>query len=137
MSLPPILKSLRLPAVGAPFAPSTDLESLSKAWDMAVIKRSAVQPMEQCLALFADTVGNAGRMNATFHAAFTYDVDARFGALRAPAAILATKSMLLDPTRRAADLIPGSSLVECLDIERSVLDENAARTAAQIDTALG
>lgn len=125
-----------LPAVGAPFEASTDLESLHKVWDMAVTKRSTIQPIEQCLALFADAAGNGPRINATFHAAFTYDVESKFSALQAPATILATKSMLLEPSRRAAQLISNCELVELLDIQRSVLDESAMKTAAQIVAAL-
>lgn len=132
----PPTRAKYLPAVGAPFELSADLESLSKAWDMAVTKRSALQPLEQCLALFADTAGNGPRMNATFHAAFTYDVDSKFAGLQTPTTILATKSMLLEPSRRAAQLISNCSLVELLDIQRSVLDESAVITAAQIGAAL-
>ncbi len=132
----PDTRAKYLPVVGAPFEASTDLESLRKVWDMAVTNRSRIQPIEQCLALFADTAGNGPRMNATFHAAFTYDVESKFDALQTPATILATKSMLLDPSRRAAQLISNCTLVELLDIQRSVLDESAATTAAQITTAL-
>lgn len=132
----PATRAKYLPAVGAPFEPSTDPESLSKAWDMAVTKRAAAQPLEECLEMFADTVGNASRMNATFHAAFTYDVEARFGALRVPTTIIATSSILLEPSRRAEKLVADSTLVEILDIQRSVLNESAEVIAAQIDTAL-
>jgi len=132
----PETRAKYLTLVGAPFEPTVELESLSKAWDMAVTKRSAIQPLEQCLALFTDTARNGPRMNATFHAAFTYDVETKFAALQTPATILATKSMLLEPTRRAAQLVPNCDLVEVLDIQRSVLDENAAITAGQIIAAL-
>jgi len=128
----PDTRAKYLPAVGAPFEFSGEIESLSRAWDMAVTKRSAIQPIEQCLALFADIVGNGPRMNATFHAAFTWDVESKFAALSVPVKIIATKSMLLEPTRRAAQLISNCDLVELLDIQRSVLDESAAITAAQI-----
>lgn len=132
----PATRAKYLPAVGAPFELSTDLESLSKAWERAVTNRSDIQPLEQCLALFADTAGNGPRMNATFHAAFTYDVESKFAALQVPTSILATTSMLLETSRRAAQLISDCDLVELLDIQRSVLDESAETTAAQIGAAL-
>ena len=125
-----------LPMVGAPFQPSPDLASVAKAWDMAVTKRQDTQPLDQCLSLFADIVGNGPRMNATFHAAFKYDVEARLAELGPGVAIIATKSSLLEPSRRAADLIPNAQLVELLDIERSVLDEHAEITAKAVQDLL-
>ena len=120
-----------------PFELSPDLQSLAKAWDMAMTKRLETQPLAQSLAMFADTVGNGPRMNATFHAAFTYDVEASLSSLNANATIIATQSSLLDPSRRAADIIPDCQLVELLEISRSVLDENAETTAATILASLG
>ena len=125
-----------LPMVGQPFEPSASIEALAKAWDMAVTKRLQRQSIEDCYAMFADTVGNGPRMNATFHAAFTYEVEARFSAVQGRTTILATQSSLLESSRRAAQLIEGATLVERLDIEGSVLNANAARTAEAILTAL-
>lgn len=121
-----------LPVVGKPFTPTGDLESVSKAWDMAVTKRIDTQPIEHCYAMFADTVGNGPRMNATFHAAFTYDVEAKLGALPGATTILATQSSLLDPSRHAVTLIPKCTLIERLDIQRSVLDANAETVATEV-----
>lgn len=121
-----------LPVVGKPFTPTGDLETVTKAWDMAVTKRLDTQPIEHCYAMFADTVGNGPRMNATFHAAFTYDVEAKLGALPGTTTILATQSALLEPSRRAATLIPDCTLIERLDIQKSVLDANAETTAAAV-----
>ena len=132
----PETRAKYLPMVGKPFELSPDLESLAKAWDMAVTKRLETQPLAHSLAMFADTVGNGPRMNATFHAAFTYDVEASLSSLNANATIIATQSSLLDPSRRAADMIPDCRLVELLQISRSVLDENAETTAAAILSSL-
>ncbi len=120
-----------LPVIGAPFDLSPDIDSLAKPWDMAVTKRSETQPLGRSLAMFADIVGNGPRMNATFHAAFTYDVEARLSKVAHPVFLLATQSGLLEPTRRAAGMIAGAVLKERLDITRSVLDEAAAETAAE------
>ena len=121
-----------LSMVGQPFEVSACLESLSKAWDMAVTKRLETQSLAHSLAMFADTVGNGPRMNATFHAAFTYDIEASFKALQEQVTIMASQSALLDPSRRAADLISESVLIEMLDVKRSVLDGNAEVTAKRV-----
>ena len=99
---------------------------------MAMTKRLETQPLAQSLAMFADTVGNGPRMNATFHAAFTYDVEASLCSLTADTTIIATQSSLLEPSRRAAAMITGSKWVELPEVQRSVLDENAEVTAAAI-----
>ncbi len=122
--------------IGAPFKPNDKLESLSKAWDMSVLNRKDAQPLDECLKLFADMVANGPRMNATFHAAFSYDVDAKFAALDRGMAIVATKSGLLDPSRRAAQLIKHSVLIERLDIQGSVLNARALSTAECVLKAL-
>lgn len=88
------------------------------------------------LTLFADTVGNGPRINATFHAAFTYDVDTRLAALKGRAIILATQSSLLEPSRRAARLIQEAELLEVPEIQGSVLNQNAKRTAKAVLAAM-
>ncbi|MEL6826180.1 MAG: alpha/beta hydrolase [Pseudomonadota bacterium] len=128
----PETRAKYLPLVGKPFELSPDLQSLAKAWDMAMTKRLETQPLAQSLAMFADTVGNGPRMNATFHAAFTYDVEASLCSLTADTTIIATQSSLLEPSRRAAAMITGSKWVELPEVQRSVLDENAEVTAAAI-----
>ena len=132
----PETRAKYLPIVGAPFEPSAGLDAVSKVWDMAVTKRTETQSLDQCYALFSDSIGNASRMNATFHAAFTYNVEERLGALSGTTTIIATQSSLLDASRRAASLIPSSNLIEAPEIKRSVLDEQAAQTALLIQTAL-
>lgn len=125
-----------LPAVGGVFEIGPDLSGQEKAWDRAVTSRLETQPLDRSLAMFADQVANGTRQNATFHAAFTYDVERKLAAVDASTTIIATQSMLLDPTRRAAGLIAGARLIERLDIQGSVLDQNAAVTAAIILDAL-
>lgn len=119
-------------AVGAPFAVSANLNDLEKAWERAVVSRLDRQPLERSLEMFADQVANGPRQNATFHAAFSYDVETRFERLTRPTTIIATQSMLLEPSRRAAELIESAKLVERLDIQGSVLDQSAAITATAI-----
>ena len=132
----PETRAKYLPMVGSEFEPSHDFASQEKAWERAVTSRRETQPLARSLEMFADTVGNHDRQNATFHAAFSYDVEAKFAALNTPTTIIATQSSLLEPSRRAAELIPNADLVEHLDVAGSVLDENAAKTAEIVLEAL-
>ena len=76
-------------------------------------------------------------MNAGFHAGLSYEVEERFAELTHPVTMIATQSMLLEPTRRAASLVGHATLVERLDITRAVLDEAAETTAGEVLAALG
>lgn len=128
----PDTRAKYLPMVGKPFEPTGTLETVTKAWDMAVTKRLDNQSIDQCYAMFADTVGNGPRMNATFHAAFTYEAEQKLSALQGDTIIFATQSSLLEPSRRAASLIPECELIEQLEITKSVLDANAESTAKMV-----
>lgn len=128
----PETRAKYLPSVGGVFNPTAEIDALAKAWEMAVTKRLAHQSIDQCYEMFAEMAGNGARMNATFHAAFTFDVEAKLNALSGPVTILATRSSLLEWSRRAADLIQGANMVEILDIEGSVLNANAKRTAEAV-----
>jgi len=103
---------------------------------MAVTKRLETESIAHCLEMFADIAGNGPRMNATFHAAFTYDVEAKLSRLKAETTVIASQSGLLEASRRAASLIPNCKLVEMLEVKRSVLDENASITAHAVLSAL-
>ena len=132
----PETRAKYLPMVGAPFEPSHEFDSQAKAWERAVTSRKDTQSLSRSLEMFADSVGNFDRQNATFHAAFTYDVEGKFAALNTPTTIIATQSSLLEPSRRAAGLIANAQLNEHPEITRSVLDEHAEQTAAILARAL-
>lgn len=132
----PETRAKYLSAIGARFEPNADLTSQIKAWERAVTARIETQSLSRSLEMFADQVAVGERQNATFHAAFTYDVEGKFARLEPPTTIIATQSMLFEPTRRAARLIANARLIERLDIQRSVLDENAEVTAQAVLEAL-
>ncbi|XUU61774.1 alpha/beta fold hydrolase [Erythrobacter sp. HA6-11] len=111
---------------------SEDIESLEPVWNSTFVKRLASQCADQSLAMFAERLRAGRRANAAFAAAFSYPWEARFAELRTPSRVIATQSMLLDATRRAAATLPEAQMVERLDITRSVLDEGAAETASEV-----
>ncbi len=82
--------------------------------------------------IWAETLRAGEGKNAAFHAAFTYDCETRFAALPRPAALLATQSGLLEPTRKAAKAMQKAVLTERLDIEGAVFDKYAETIAAFI-----
>ena len=120
----------------APPGFSTDIESLAPAWERGITRRVASQGMARSFEMFVEQLRHGEVMNAGFRAGFSYPVEERFAEVAHRVTLIATQSALLDATRRAADLLPGATLVERLDISRAVLDEAAETTAAEVLRAL-
>lgn len=114
------------------FAITPDLSCLEGPWERGMTKRIESQTLERSFEMFTEQLRPGWLMNKAFHAAFSYDVDARLPAVTHQTLIMATQSGLLDATRRAADIMPSATLVERLDIKRAVLDEAAEKTATEI-----
>ena len=108
------------------------LDSLAPVWDTNVAKRLGSMPLMRAFALFVEQLRSGGRAAHGFHAAFTYSGENRLHRLTGSVLVIATRSGLLEPTRRAARRIPGARLVERLDIERAVLEEGAQAIAADV-----
>lgn len=117
---------------GAEFEITPDISCLENAWHLGMTKRIESQGLDRSFAMFAEQLRHGRGRNAAFHAGFAYDVERRLPQITKPTAIIASQSMLLDATRRAASLIPESTLIERLDIKRAVLDEAAPQTAQTI-----
>ena len=109
-----------------------ELESISAEWKQTVVKRAGTEPASRSLAMFAEQFRQPEWRNSGFVAAFQYAIEYKLPQITHETAILASGSMLLDPTRRSHSFILTSKLIEFLDIKRSVLDEAASRTAGLI-----
>lgn len=114
------------------FEITPDLFCLEGPWERGMTKRIDSQGPERSFEMFTEQLRPGRLMNKAFHAAFSYDVDARLPAVTHETLILASQSGLLGATRHAAEIMPSAALVERLDIKRAVLDEAAEITAAEI-----
>ena len=121
---------------GGKFNIGEDLDSLESVWKMSLVSRLKTQNEDQAWSMFAEHVRPGARMNAAFQAAFTYPWWDNLREISSEIFIIASKSALLDGSRRAAECIPGAKLIERLDIERSVLDEAAEKTATSVTSCL-
>lgn len=116
---------IKFGASSRPFAIGPDMACLAPAWDLGITKRIESQGIERSWEMFVETLRHGRLMNAGFHAGFNYDVEARLPRVTHPTAVIASQSILLQLSRRAARLIPGAELIERPDITRAVLDEAA------------
>lgn len=132
----PSARAQLLQANAAPPGFTSDLESLTPAWERGITRRIASQGMERSLSMFVEQLRHGEAMNAGFYAGFSYPLEERFASLGAYTTVIASKSGLLEATRRAALLIPNAKLIERLDITRAVLDETASLTASAVVDAL-
>ncbi len=121
-----------LVASAAPPGFSEDMASLVPAWERGITRRIETNGLDRSFAMFVEQLRHGEAMNAGFHAGFSYPVEERLAAVSHPTTVIATQSMLLEPSRRAASLIPGARLVERLDITRAVLDEAAEVMAQEV-----
>lgn len=121
----------------APPGLTEDLASLAPAWERGITRRVASQGMERSFAMFVEQLCHGEAMNAGFHASFTCPVEERLAKVAHLATVIATQSMLLEATRRAANLIPSATLIERLDGTRAVLDEAAETIADEALASLG
>lgn len=111
---------------------SADIACLAKAWRRGFTSRLDHQPVDDAFAFFAEHLRPGRHMDEGFFAAFSYDWEDAFAALKTDTLVLATKSPLLEASRAAASIIPGAALLERLDIERSVIDGHAERIAPDV-----
>jgi pimeloyl-ACP methyl ester carboxylesterase len=111
---------------------TTDLECLAPIWERGITRRISSQPLNRCFEMFVENLRAGAQMNDAFAAAFSYSCEARFGDLKNPVMIMASQSMMLEPSRTAATVIRHAKLLERLDITRAVLDEAAEITAQEI-----
>lgn len=125
-----------LAQAAAPPGFTPDLASLQPSWERGITRRIESQGMKRSFEVFVEQLRHGEAMNAGFHAGFSYPVEEQLARLGKPVTVIATQSMLLEPSRRAASLIPGARLVERLDITRAVLDEAAETTAEEALRAL-
>ena len=115
-----------------PYEIGPDMACLVPAWDRGITKRIESQGIDRSWEMFVETLRHGRQMNAAFHAGFTYDVEGQLPKITHPTAVVASQSMLLEASRRAAQLIPAAKLIERLDITRAVLDEAADKTAHEV-----
>ncbi len=128
----PETRAAYLASAAAPPGFTADIASLEPAWDRGITRRIESQGMERSFEMFVEQLRHGERMNAGFHAGFTYPIEERLSALTHATTVIASQSMLLGASRRAADLIPDAKLVERLDITRAVLDEAAPEMAGAV-----
>jgi len=110
--------------------------SLAASFNSTVSKRLDHVDYDRAFDLFAEQLRSGNRSHWAFHAAFSYDAENAFAKSTAPGIIIATGSRLLEPTRQAAELLPGLRLIERPDIMRSVFEEGAAGIAAELNSCL-
>ena len=114
------------------FRPSAELQCLEAQWRMGVTKRIESQSLERAFGMFVEMLRPGANMNDAFAAAYSYEWESVFPKIETTTLVLATQSVLLEPSRLGASHLGNARLVERLDIKRAVLDEAAAETAEEV-----
>lgn len=119
-----------------PLPLAAELECLQKAWDFSVAKRVDDVPLPRALEMFTEHLRAGTNDWYAFDAAFSYDCEARFSTLDADVTCLATQSGLHEPTKAAAEVIPGATFVDVPEITSAVFEAGAENIAKRIHAAL-
>lgn len=125
-------------AMPAPSKIPVDISGLAAGFEKNVGARLDDLGAPRAFALWTESLRAGEMKNAAFQAAFAYDTAREF--LTPPAQahihVIATESSLLEPSRRAAKIIPRAHLTECLDINRAVMDVFAVTMTEKINSVL-
>lgn len=106
-------------------SPNVLPKGVEEDYDMAVIKRHSSISQSRAHTLWLEKLQSGAHQNDAFHAAFDYDCQGQFSKLTRPVNIIATQSGLLEPSRKAAKVLPNAMLVERLDITAPVFEAHA------------
>ena len=117
--------------------PPADTEAVAALYDKQVDTRRDVVGAERAFQYFRANVSATTNPAQVFHAAFDYPCDARFAALTQPTTVVATGSNLNAASRRAAERLRDSDLIELPDIRGHAFEQHADAIVAAITPALG
>lgn len=110
--------------------PKTTLE-LDAEFEKQVTKRLTDLTSQRAYDLWVEILRSGTRKNSAFHAAFTYDCEAKFAELDKHVTVIASESGLLEPSRAAVKALKTARLIERLDITSAVFEVGAGRPIAE------
>ncbi len=125
-----------LETMGKPPAYDADLASIAAAWKFNVAGRVEDVPMERTIELLAEHLRAGFNDYLGFAAAFRYAPEKRLSLLECPVTVIATQSMLRDPSLAAAASIPAATLVVADEVTTAVFESGAGAIARRIVDAL-
>lgn len=111
--------------MGSPRVLTADLTTLESDWNFSLVKRLEHVPLARGFELFVDQISSGERVNAAFHAAFSYPCEQRLAAMSHPTLVIATKAGLHAESLGAAQCIPAATLIDKSDIDVAVLEKGA------------
>jgi len=121
-------------ALSTPSKTPQNISDLEVSFDKNVTSRQEDLGLERALDLWTESLRAGDMKNAAFQAAFAYDAKSEF--LNPPQGVninvIATTSSLLEPSRKAAGVIPRAVLTECPEIDRAVMDVFAVNMSETI-----
>ena len=113
------------------------LDCLAAPWNFSVERNlPAGIELQRAYQLFVEQIRSGQKEKWGFKTAFQYPCVERFGQVKVPVRVIATKSGLREPTMACAAAIPGAELVQRDDIEFAVFELHAADIAAEVDSFL-
>ncbi len=125
-----------LEKMGKPPAYDADLASIEPAWKFDVAGRINDVPLPRTIELLAEHLRAGFNDYVAFAAAFRYPSEERLPLLDTPTTVIATQSMLREPSLAAGACIPDATIVEADEITTAVFESGARAIAQRIVDAL-
>lgn len=118
----------------AGLSPEGVLKSVKENFETSVVNRHESLSEDRAFKIWAESLRSGRFQKDAFGAAFAYDCDVQFAKSQHPLTIIATRSSLLEPSRKMAKLVSQAKLIECLDITSPVFEaHNQTLTAVMLD----
>ncbi len=122
--------------MGQPPVITADVASIEPAWQFNVAGRVEDVPLPRAIELLAEHLRAGFNEHLGFAAAFSYASEERLPLLKSETTVIATQSMLRDPSLAAAASIPGATLVKADEISKAVFESGAGAIARRVMDAL-
>ena len=108
------------------------LSELEESFKAQMSARTGDLGLKRAYELWIEMLRSGEGQTSAFAAAFAYDSEDRFPRLQKPVHVIATRSSLLEASRKAAQVLPNAMLTERLDIDAAVFDKNASKITKTI-----
>lgn len=127
-----VRKDLKAKIGGAKPLPQT-LDDLASGFETNIVSRKTDMGLSRAYDVWVESLRAGEAINSAFDAAFSYDCEAKFSQLSKEVDIIATQSGLLNPSRKAAEILLHARLIERLDIDKAVFELFAKDITDQIN----
>jgi len=115
-----------------PISTPQSTDEFSASFQKEVIKRKDDIGLDRAYNMWVETLRSGPHHLSAFQAAFTYNCEGKFAALKSHVYVVATTSGLRQATLKAAEDLPDATLMDCPEITKAVFELGKERISELI-----